>query len=197
MVRHGQTDWNLGNRIQGQHDVPLNNTGRAQAHAMAKKLAQFNLEYIVSSDLSRAMETAQIIGNKLNIGVDYDARLREYDFGVLTGINRAGIDPNGAAAFFTNPTKFGAEKLESAFMRVGHFLQDIDFDKNILVVTHGGVLNFVLCYLENNTGINSWDYMNKCTDNKIRNASILRIRDLNSEIAVLKNTRFYRLSKIK
>ena len=196
-IRHGQTDWNLMGKIQGQHDVPLNDTGRAQATNVADKLARFNLEYIISSDLSRASETAQIIGNKLNIRVDYDARLREYDFGILTGMTRNMLDPNSEQAFFANPTYFNAESFDAAFARVKGFLESVDFNKNILVVTHGGVINFVLCYLENKDNFQSYMYYDKCLRIKINNSSILRIKNLESEMSVLKNTRFFALPKTK
>lgn len=196
-IRHGQTDWNLMGKIQGQHDVPLNDTGRAQATNVADKLARFNLEYIISSDLSRASETAQIIGNKLNIRVDYDARLREYDFGILTGMTRNMLDPNSEQAFFANPTYFNAESFDAAFARVKGFLESVGFNKNILVVTHGGVINFVLCYLENKDNFQSYMYYDKCLHIKINNSSILRIKNLESEMSVLKNTRFFALPKTK
>ena len=197
IVRHGQTNWNLADRVQGQYDIALNNTGRVQAHRAAEKIELFHIEHIISSDLMRARETAQIIGNKLNITVDYDARLREYDFGKLTGWKRTEIDPSMVQIFFTNPTKFGAERLEDAFARVGHFLKDIDFDKNTLVVTHGGVINFVLCYLEDKNNFRPHSYLDKCLNVHIDNSAVLRIKDLNSGMSVLKNTRFFRLPKSK
>lgn len=195
IIRHGQTNWNLENRIQGQYDIPLNETGRAQAHATAEKLVRFAPEHIISSDLSRAMETAQIVGDRLHITVDYDARLREYDFGSFTGLVRADIEPIVEKTFFVNPTQFGAESMQDAFARVGAFLQDIDYSKNTLVVTHGGVINFALCYLEDKNNFDARSYLDKCLHTKIKNASILRISDLESGMSVLKNTRFFKLPK--
>ncbi|MBO4582487.1 MAG: histidine phosphatase family protein [Alphaproteobacteria bacterium] len=195
IVRHGQTDWNLGNRIQGIADVPLNETGRIHAHNVAQKLQNLKTQKIVSSDLSRAAETAQIIGNILNITVEYDARLREYDFGGLTGLCRAEIDPQMVEMFFAAPTNFGAEKLQDAFTRVARFLQDIDYKQNTLAVTHGGVINFIMCYMQDKNNFHAHSYLDKCLHTKIDNASVLRIKDLKSGISILKNTRFYCLSK--
>ncbi|MBO4700300.1 MAG: histidine phosphatase family protein [Alphaproteobacteria bacterium] len=197
IVRHGKTDWNLEDRIQGVADVPLNATGRDHAYNVAEKLSGFQIQKIISSNLSRARETAQIIGDKLHIRVDYDARIREYDFGKLTGLKRAEIDPLAVQMFFTNPTEFGAERLEDAFARVACFLEDNDYDKNTLVVTHGGVINFIMCYLENKNTFHAHSYLDKCLNVKIDNASVLRIKDLKSNLDILKNTRFYRLQKSK
>lgn len=197
LIRHGQTDWNLMNKIQGQYDVPLNDIGRGQAINVTDKLSRLKLEYIISSDLSRASETAQIIGNKLNIRVDYDARLREYDFGILTGMTRNMLDPKSEQAFFANPTYFNAESFNDAFVRVGNFLEYVDFNKNILVVTHGGVINFALCYLEDKDNFQPYMYYHKCLHTKIDNSAILRIKNLESDVSVLKNTRFFKLPKSK
>lgn len=197
LIRHGQTDWNLMNKIQGQYDVPLNDTGRGQAINVTDKLSRLNLEYIISSDLSRASETARIIGYKLNIRIDYDARLREYDFGTLTGMTRNMLDPKSEQAFFANPTYFNAESFNDAFVRVGNFLESVDYNKNILVVTHGGVINFILCYLENRDDFQPYMYYQKCLHTKIDNSAILRIKNLESDVSVLKNTRFFKLPKSK
>ncbi len=197
MIRHGQTDWNLEHKIQGQNDIPLNDTGRAQASDTVAKLKNLNLGKIISSDLTRATQTAEIIGGALKITVEYDARLREYDFGELTGLYKRAVDPALVGMFFANPTKFNAEKFEDAFARVGEFLESMDFDKNTLVVTHGGVINFAMCYIEDKTKFNPQSYLQKCLANKIDNATILRIKNLQSEISVLKNTRFFKLPKSK
>jgi probable phosphoglycerate mutase len=90
MTRHGETDWNLEGRWQGHTDVPLNERGRAQARAVAETLREVGLVGLVSSDLSRARETAEIVGASLGLGVAYvDADLRERMFGVFEGLTRA------------------------------------------------------------------------------------------------------------
>lgn len=195
IVRHGQTDWNLEHRIQGQSDIPLNSTGRAQATQVATELSRFNLKYIISSDLSRAAETAQIIGDALRINVEYDPRLREYDFGNLTGRVRQELDAQTIKSFFAAPVKFDAEPFEHAFARVGEFLRSVDYGKNILVVTHGGVINFVLCYLEDRNIFNPHSYLDKCLNNHIENSAILRIKGSESGISILKDKRFYALPR--
>ena len=75
MMRHGQTTYNAGRRMQGQLDTPLSDVGLAQAHAAADWLVDRDIVTIVSSDLSRARDTAEIIGEKLGLNVELDPRL--------------------------------------------------------------------------------------------------------------------------
>ncbi|NLD95435.1 MAG: histidine phosphatase family protein, partial [Fibrobacter sp.] len=86
-VRHGQTQWNLEGRLQGSSDIPLNQTGRAQAAAAVQVLGTGRWDAIVSSPLSRARETAQIIadGLGLELGPAYDL-LVERDYGQGEGV---------------------------------------------------------------------------------------------------------------
>ncbi len=87
LVRHGETDWNVAHRLQGSSDIPLNENGRAQARAAAPVLAQLaSVKCIVSSDLSRALETAQIIADASGAEVVTDARLQERSYGIWEGL---------------------------------------------------------------------------------------------------------------
>jgi probable phosphoglycerate mutase len=89
LLRHGATEWNLTDRAQGHTDVPLDDLGRAQAAAVAPYLASLGPAAIWSSDLSRAAETAAMVGAAAGVEVKHDARLREYDVGVRQGLTRA------------------------------------------------------------------------------------------------------------
>lgn len=84
--RHGQTIWNAEHRYQGQSDIPLDETGQAQAQRAARLLAALGPHAIVSSDLVRASETAQTLGELTGIPVRYDKRLRERSGGVWEGL---------------------------------------------------------------------------------------------------------------
>ncbi len=91
LVRHGETDWNSGGRIQGSTDIPLNDTGRAQARELAERLAT---EYagreavVVSSDLSRAAETADIVAAALGTTVSLRMPgLQERSYGDAEGMD--------------------------------------------------------------------------------------------------------------
>jgi broad specificity phosphatase PhoE len=84
-VRHGVTDWNRAGRFVGRTDVPLNDEGIAQAKAAARRLHDVSLDVIVSSPLSRAVETAEIIAMASHKPVQIDADLMECDFGSFEG----------------------------------------------------------------------------------------------------------------
>ena len=87
IVRHGATDWNQSGRIQGHIDIPLNETGRAQARIVSRRLAAFGATALCSSDLLRAYETAQIIGQTTGLRVLQEPELREINFGVWQGLS--------------------------------------------------------------------------------------------------------------
>ncbi len=150
LTRHGETDWNVAGRWQGHTDVPLNETGRAQALRVADALRQAGLSGVVSSDLSRARETAQIVGMSLGIEVSYlDADLRERMFGIFEGLTRDQCERLHPAAWRAwveeqRPAP-GVERPEAVAVRVlaaigraaGRIARD---DSPVLLVTHGGAL---------------------------------------------------------
>lgn len=86
VVRHGETDWNVAQRIQGHTDIPLNATGRRQAAQAASVLAGEGLAAVYSSDLARAHETASAIAQAAGLAVVADAALRERAFGHFEGV---------------------------------------------------------------------------------------------------------------
>jgi broad specificity phosphatase PhoE len=86
LFRHGETDWNRDRRLQGQTDIPLNDTGRAQAADLARRLAPYGLEAILTSDLERARETARIVAEALGLPLHRDPDLREASLGAAEGM---------------------------------------------------------------------------------------------------------------
>lgn len=86
LVRHGETDWNRDRRFQGQTDVPLNASGKAQAGELVSAMNQFKIEVAYTSDLSRAYETAQIALADLHLSLHKDHRLRETNIGEAEGL---------------------------------------------------------------------------------------------------------------
>src|SRR4051812_49854802 len=92
MVRHGQTEFNAGNRMQGQLDTDLSDLGRDQAVAVAEALAKRQPLLIVSSDLRRALDTAESLGERSGQPVEVDARLRETHLGDWQGLTHIEVD---------------------------------------------------------------------------------------------------------
>ena len=85
IVRHGQTEWNILGKTQGHGDSNLTAKGRGQAELLAESMTKYPIDYIYSSDLGRAYQTAEIIGNKLSIEVEKTEALREMNFGTWEG----------------------------------------------------------------------------------------------------------------
>lgn len=89
LVRHGQTDWNLHDLLQGSSDIPLNDTGRAQAREAAHLLSDVRWDRIVTSPMARAVETARIIAGECAVlDIEIDDELVERDYGGAEGITR-------------------------------------------------------------------------------------------------------------
>lgn len=89
LARHGETNWNIERRFQGQFDIALNARGRAQAEALARELAGAHFDRVYSSDLRRAMNTAAPIAQALGLPVLATQRLREKDDGAWQGHTHA------------------------------------------------------------------------------------------------------------
>ena len=154
LVRHGQTDWNLDGRYQGQSDVPLNKKGQAQARALARKLKGQPFTAIYASDLQRASETAEIIAASLHLAVVADPRLREIDQGKWEGQHARTIQARYARLWqrrMMNPANArppGGETVEEVARRVYAALNDIAcFHPTgpVLVISHGLALATVIC----------------------------------------------------
>jgi probable phosphoglycerate mutase len=92
MLRHGQTEYNAGSRMQGQLDSELTDLGRAQAVAAAEVLAKRQPLRIVSSDLHRAYDTAVVLGERTGLPVEVDTRLRETHLGDWQGLTHQQVD---------------------------------------------------------------------------------------------------------
>ena len=92
MLRHGQTEWNAGDRMQGQLDADLTDLGLEQAAAAAEVLAKRQPLLVVSSDLRRALDTATALGERAGVPVEVDARLRETHLGDWQGLTHLEVD---------------------------------------------------------------------------------------------------------
>ncbi|MCU1415996.1 MAG: histidine phosphatase family protein [Schumannella sp.] len=145
-IRHGQTDWNRDDRLQGSSDIPLNDVGREQAHEAASLLRDGGWEVIVSSPLSRARETAEIIASELGIelGPSY-AEFAERDYGVNEGGSSSDI-----VARYPDRDYPGAEPLASVVARgrAGLARASAEFgDRPTIIVCHGTIIRYTLAAL--------------------------------------------------
>ncbi len=152
-MRHGRTIWNTEGRFQGHTDVPLSSSGRAEAQALADALASEGFDYAVSSDLTRALETAQAIAQRhTKLSIQSDARLRELFFGSWEGLRWEQIVqryPMMRGVSHSSPGDYVIENGESfAAMRqrVAEFLDELRASpfQDALIVTHAGPLHALL-----------------------------------------------------
>ncbi len=156
IVRHGQTDWNVQKRYQGHSDIPLNASGEAQARQVGARLAAERLHAIISSDLQRAVQTAQAIAIHHPLTVQLESRLRESHFGVFEGLRYKDVIDQYRAmaeAWFADPERppQGGEKLSEVAARVSQAVdaliaQTAD-NQRLLLVGHDGALRLLLCHL--------------------------------------------------
>lgn len=144
LIRHGQTDWNVVGRIQGQSDIPLNAEGRRQAHMLADRLLEehYRWDCCITSGLSRAQETGEIIAAKLGIPLlQPDSRIRERAYGQVEGLTAAERESRWGKEW--NLLDLGQEKDQELQARALAFMEDLSVnnpEKSILVVSHGGFL---------------------------------------------------------
>lgn len=152
IVRHGQTDWNVQKKVMGRYDEPLNEKGKQQAEEAKNSLKEMNLDLIICSPLKRAKQTAEIINRDRNISIIYDDRIIERDFGEFEGKKTKDFDFHRYWNYYKNDIYEQAENIQDFFKRIYEFLDDINNkykDKNVLIVTHGGVSIPVACYFSN------------------------------------------------
>jgi broad specificity phosphatase PhoE len=151
LARHGETDWNADGRLQGQTDRPLSDFGRRQARQLAAELEGEELQAIYASDLARARETAEIVGDRLGLPVVLDPDLREKDWGTWEGLTAVERD---RVEFAGESTEAHQERILRALRRIS---ERHPGDGRVLVVTHGGsmrrvqtvALGFALPVVEN------------------------------------------------
>ena len=151
LVRHGLTDWNSVGRYQGQTDIPLNAVGLSQAEAVSEWLVEQSAGFkaVYTSDLKRASQTAQVIGDKLRLSPIPETVLREISCGKWEGLTRAEIaaqypEERGRweANRYTYPMP-GGENIPAVQARLSGFYWDVvarHCGDTVIVVTHGMAL---------------------------------------------------------
>jgi len=136
-LRHGQTDWNLRGMAQGNQDVPLNDRGREQAREAAASAAKLDIADIISSPLSRAYETASIVGGAIGLDPSIDPALKEVCWGEMEGTGEKTWLKDWQAGRHEIP---GAETFADFVHRAAAAVTRIlDEPGPTLIVAHGGV----------------------------------------------------------
>ncbi len=176
LVRHGETDWNKQERMQGQTDVPLSSQGRLQADKVAKRLKEEPISAVYSSDLSRAYHTAKTIADEHRLSVTKDADLREVDFGLWEGLHRKNVLENYKEmyhAWLHRPFEVRppeGENFKEVQERAHKALLTIakrHENETIVMVAHGGMIKSIICkyldggfwdYAQGNTAVNIVEY---------------------------------------
>jgi probable phosphoglycerate mutase len=157
LVRHGQSEWNVLRLTQGQTPhPPLTMLGRAQATVAARLIAADlattgqTVNRIVTSDLTRAVETAEIMGGALGAPVSLDVRLREQCLGELEG---RGYDETWAAAEEIDWSDSavpiaGGESVMEVYERMSDALRDLDPNEVTVLISHGDSIRMAIAYLD-------------------------------------------------
>jgi probable phosphoglycerate mutase len=156
-IRHGETQWNIEGRVMGQLDSPLSRRGEKQALAIARRLSRIQIAALYSSDLGRALQTANAIANKFNIAVRLDKSLRERNMGVFQGLTRKEKKAQYAQVWKESKA-IGADYIipgggESRNQRLARSIEvmnrlaDNHPHETIVVVSHDGILRGFLGHI--------------------------------------------------
>ena len=170
LTRHTTTEWNSIGRIQGQTDISLSQQGKTEAEQLAKLLSGLGINFIVSSDLKRSSETAEIINALLAVPLQLETRLRECSFGKVEGLTKQqaielygpSMAPNWEDqhhAYDFRP--FGGENREDVLARHIEVLKSLASEKpnsTVLLVGHGRGLCTLLAGLEQSPELKRGEY---------------------------------------
>ena len=153
VTRHGETDWNVLNKVCGRTEVELTEKGRMQAAELADRLADKEIDVIISSPMKRAWETSRIIAERCKVQIVIDDRLIEQDYGIYEGVDRKneGFLGNKRNFAFRYP---GGESMMQVAYRTYGLLDElrVRFEgRNVLIVCHGGVCRVINTYFRDMT----------------------------------------------
>lgn len=150
-VRHGQTDWNLAQKMQGgESEKDLNATGIKQAQKTKQELENVKYDIIIRSPMHRAEQTADIINEDRNVEIIVDERLRERRLGEFEGHDVTEEMEERIWNYDLNYQIPGGENLHDFEKRIDEFFDDIKekyHDKSVLIVAHGGIAKVIKAHL--------------------------------------------------
>lgn len=147
LIRHGITEWNKLGKAQGVSDIPLNELGRKQAVNIGDRLLKdLKWDMIIASDLSRAVETAQIIGSRINVPIShFDKRIREIDCGEMEGTTEKSRKEKWGSNW--RKLDLGMEDFDDVGKRGMEFIEEVAHvynGKRILIISHGALIGLTL-----------------------------------------------------
>lgn len=160
IARHGQTVWNAQNRVCGITDVELTEHGKEQAINLAHEVEEKGIDRILSSPLKRAVETSKVVSEMCRIPFEIDERLVEQNYGIYEGVDRTNADflNNKRCFVFKYPN---GESMMQVAHRVYELLDEIKDnyrDKNVLIISHGGVCRIIHTYFVDMTNEEFFNY---------------------------------------
>lgn len=148
VIRHGRTNCNDEHKYNGRLDEDINEVGMKQAQEAREKVKVLDIDFIICSPLLRTKHTCEIV-NANGVSVMYDDRIAERDTGMLTGKELGEFYDTDYWNYYSNKKIEGLETIPELLNRVKLFLDEIRVkyaDKNILLVTHGGVARAIYYY---------------------------------------------------
>jgi probable phosphoglycerate mutase len=153
VTRHGQTTWNVLNKVCGRTDAPLTELGRRQAAALAEKTKDLGIDLIIASPLQRALDTARAVEVVCGAPIMTDERLIEQDYGIYEGVDRKDAGFQSNKRFFAYRYPQGESMMQLA-ARVYGLLEDVKAkyaDKTVLLVCHNGICRVIHSYFADMT----------------------------------------------
>jgi phosphoserine phosphatase len=154
LIRHGETEWNRQDRFRGRSEVPLNDTGMAQAEKIAARLANQKIDAVYASPLPRAIQTATPLAKSHNLEIEQTADLLDVDYGAWEGMPREDIRTKYGdlyATWIKSPGKVkfpGGESMKQVRLRVEKLLEDLCEDhlgETVVLVSHRVTCHLTLC----------------------------------------------------
>lgn len=192
LARHGESEWNILSKVQGQKDVPLTDKGIVQANSLGNRLIHEEIDKIYASDLIRAYETANIIGKINNVEVVSMKELREINFGIWEGLTNSEIKTRYQKEFniwMRTPEKLhltNAESLKELQLRamrgINNIVRDNSID-NVLIVSHSATLKTIILGL---LGIDISYFKNLSLNNV--SLSMIEIKTYNNVLKLFNDT---------
>lgn len=178
LIRHGETDWNDLGKIQGRTDIPLNSKGKIQAKETNSYLMNRRFDLIITSPLSRAKETGEIINRALQLPIYTMDKFIERNYGDAEGLTREERAQN-----YVNGQIPNLERIEDLQERIVSGLKDIIQsypNKKIILVAHGAVINAILALLsDSKIGSGKTKLLNACISNLEYKQGRWKVKDYN------------------